>query len=66
MVYKINTAAEYGQVMEEIEIYLRQATTGGGFHSLAPEDRDKLQYLSCVVEAWEDGIPLMPVKPQTL
>ncbi len=67
MVYKINTEAEYGQVMEEIETYLRQATSGGGFHSLAPEDRDKLQHLSRIAEAWEDGIPLMPIRqPQTL
>jgi len=63
MVYKINTEEKYGQVMEEIAVYLQQATSGGGFQSLAPEDRDSLQRLSHIAEAWEDGIPLMPIKP---
>ncbi len=67
MVYKINSVEEYSQVMEQIEAYLLQATNGGGFHSLPPEDRDKLQHLSQIAEAWEDGIPLMPIRqPQTL
>jgi HTH-type transcriptional regulator/antitoxin HigA len=67
MIYKINSEEEYQQVMESIGVYLQQATTAGGFHALAPEDRDKLQHLSRIAEAWEDGIPLMPIRqPQTL
>lgn len=67
MTYKINTEAEYKQVMEKIETYLQKATKNGGFHTLAPEERDNLQHLSRMAEAWEDNIPLMPIRqPQTL
>ncbi len=67
MTYKINSEEEYRQVMEKIETYLQKATKSGGFHTLAPEDRDNLQHLSLMAEAWEDNIPLMPIRqPQTL
>lgn len=67
MTYKINSEDEYRQVMEKIESYLQKATKSGGFHNLASEERDNLQHLSRMVEAWEDNIPLMPIrKPQTL
>ena len=67
MTYKINSEEEYRQVMEKIETYLHQATKSGGFHTLAPEERDDLQHLSRIAEAWEDNIPLMPIRrPQTL
>ncbi|MBL7791636.1 MAG: helix-turn-helix domain-containing protein [Saprospiraceae bacterium] len=67
MSYNINTEEEYRQVMEKIETYLQQATRGGGFHTLAPQERDDLQRLSMLAEAWEDNIPLMPIRqPQTL
>ncbi len=67
MTYKINSEEEYRQVMETIENYLQKATKGGGFHTLVSEERDNLQHLSRIAEAWEDNIPLMPIRqPQTL
>ncbi|HRI61639.1 MAG TPA: helix-turn-helix domain-containing protein [Saprospiraceae bacterium] len=67
MTYQINSEEEYQQVMEKIESYLQKATKSGGFHTLAREERDGLQHLSRIAEAWEDNIPLMPIRqPQTL
>lgn len=67
MTYKINSEEEYRQVMEKIETYLQKATKSGGFYTLASEERDNLQHLSRMAEAWEDDIPLMPIRqPQTL
>lgn len=62
MTYKINSEAEYRQVMEKIEAYLQKATKSGGFHTLAPEELDNLQHLSRIAGAWEDNIPFMPIK----
>lgn len=67
MAYTINSDQDYQIVMEKIETYLRKATEGGGFHTLATEDRDRLRELSRLAESWEDQIPLMPVRqPQTI
>ncbi len=67
MVYQINSKEEYEQVMEKVESYLRLATQQGGFHGLSAAQRTDLQHLSQMAEAWEDGIPLMPIpQPQTL
>lgn len=67
MTYQINSEAEYQQVMEKIESYLRIATQNNGFQALDPKQRSELQALSKMAEAWEDSIPLMPIaQPQTL
>ena len=67
MNYKINSEEEYRQVMEKVETYLQKATRGGGFQSLPSTEQDELQHLSLLAEAWEDGIPLMPIRqPKTL
>lgn len=67
MLYQIKSDEEYRQVMETVEAYLRKATKNGGFHTLAPDEKNELQHLSRLAEAWEDGIPLMPIRqPQTL
>ena len=67
MTYKISSEEEYQQVMEKIETYLQKATKSGGFHTLAADERDNLQHLSRMAEAWEDNVPLMPIRqPQTL
>ena len=67
MNYKINSEGEYQQVMEKVEAYLEKATRGGGFQSLPPAEQDDLHHLSLLAEAWEDGIPLMPIRqPKTL
>ena len=67
MSYKINSEEEYLQVMEKVESYLQRATSGAGFQSLNHEEREELRQLSLMAEAWEDDIPLMPIKqPQTI
>lgn len=67
MLYKINSAEEYRQVMDRIETYLQTATKSGGFHTLSKTEREELQHLSQLAEAWEDGIPLMPIRqPRTI
>lgn len=53
--------------MEKVESYLLRATSGGGFQSLNHDEREDLRQLSLMAEAWEDNIPLMPIRqPQTL
>lgn len=65
--YQINSESEYQMVMEQIEAYLRKATKNGGFYTLEPPERSDLQRLSLLAEAWEDHIPLMPIRqPKTL
>lgn len=67
MHYTINSEEEYRQVMEKVEAYLQKATREGGFLSLLPGEQDELHRLSLLAEAWEDNIPLMPIRqPQTL
>lgn len=67
MTYQIKSEAEYQQVMEKVGNYLRTATQNGGFHTLDAAQRTDLEHLSKLAEAWEDNIPLMPIRqPQTL
>ena len=67
MQYKIDSEEEYQQVMEKVETCLQKATRGGGFHSLSILEQDELHRLSLLAEAWENNIPLMPIRqPQTL
>lgn len=67
MAYNINSKEEYLQVMEKVESYLQRATSGGGFQSLNQDEREDLWQLSLMAEAWEDDIPLMPIRqPQSL
>ena len=62
MAYQIQSEEEYRQVMDKVELYLTKSTTSGGFHTLTSEERNELQQLSVLAEAWEDQIPLMPIK----
>jgi len=67
MQYKINSEAEYLEVMDRVESYLSKSKTQGGFSTLSSIEKEELQHLSILAEAWEDGIPLMPIrKPKTL
>jgi HTH-type transcriptional regulator / antitoxin HigA len=67
MPYKINTEEEYHQVMEQVEVYLRKSTEQGGAHTLSAAEKTELRHLSLLAEAWEDNIPLMPIRqPKTL
>ena len=67
MQYKINSEAEYREVMDRVETYLSKSTAQGGFHTLTTSEKEELRQLSLIAEAWEDGIPLMPIRqPKTL
>lgn len=67
MAYKIQSEEEYRQVMDKVEQYLQKATSGGGFQQLSPVEREDLRRLSVLAEAWEDAVPLMPIRhPETL
>ena len=67
MQYKINSEEEYRQVMERVETYLQKSTVQGGSHTLSAAEKEELSRLSLLAEAWEDNIPLMPIRqPQTL
>lgn len=58
---------EYQALMVRIETFLQKATAGGGFDSLSAEEGDELAGLSLLAEAYEDSIPLMPIKvPQSI
>ncbi|WP_026262137.1 helix-turn-helix domain-containing protein [Spirosoma panaciterrae] len=58
---------EYQQLMAQIETLLQKATVGGGFDTLTPEEGTELAQLSELAEAYEDSIPLMPIKvPQSI
>ncbi|MBD2757900.1 helix-turn-helix domain-containing protein [Spirosoma validum] len=61
------TYADYQQLMAQIEILLQKATVGGGFVALNPDEATELAQLSELAEAYEDSIPLMPIKvPQSI
>lgn len=58
---------EYQQLMACIETFVQKATVGGGFDALTPDEGNELALLSELAEAYEDSIPLMPIKvPQTI
>ncbi|MBO0934678.1 helix-turn-helix domain-containing protein [Fibrella sp. HMF5036] len=53
--------------MAEIETYLQRVTQHGSFDLLTQAEADELQRLSLMAEAFEDSIPLMPIRvPETL
>ncbi|GAB4042817.1 helix-turn-helix domain-containing protein [Spirosoma jeollabukense] len=59
--------AEYQKLMARIETFVEKATVGGGFDALTPDEGNELALLSELAEAYEDSIPLMPIKvPQTI
>lgn len=61
------TYADYQQLMAQIEALLQKATAGGGFAALSPDEATELAQLSAWAEAYEDSIPLMPIKvPQSI
>lgn len=65
--YQITSELDYQMVMEKVETYLQKATQNGGFHTLDAQERTELQHLSLLAEAWEDRVPIMPIKqPKTL
>ena len=64
---KINNKKEYNEVMQRIEKLLQKSTKNGGFSKLPVKDKETLKQLSLIAEAYEDSIPLMPIKtPATI
>jgi HTH-type transcriptional regulator / antitoxin HigA len=67
MITKIETHDQYIDVMNVIEIYLLKTTHQGGFEAFDKHDADELKRLSIMAEAYEDDIPLMPIrKPRSI
>ncbi|WP_229376830.1 helix-turn-helix domain-containing protein [Fibrella aquatilis] len=67
MLTTISNQADYKAVMAEIETYLQRVTQHGSFDLLTQAEADELQRLSLMAEAFEDSIPLMPIRvPETL
>ena len=61
------TYADYQQLIAQIETFLQKATAGGGFNALSSDEVTELAQLSEWAEAYEDSIPLMPIKvPQSI
>lgn len=59
--------SDYQQLMARIETFLQKTIVAGGFDALTPEEGTELAQLSELAEAYEDSIPLMPIKvPQTI
>jgi HTH-type transcriptional regulator / antitoxin HigA len=53
---------EYQEIMQKVEIYLQKATNLGGFAYLTPQETQELKELSTLAEAYEDSLPIMPIK----
>ncbi|GAB4044680.1 helix-turn-helix domain-containing protein [Spirosoma jeollabukense] len=61
------TYADYQQLMAQIETLLQKSIAGGGFAVLSSDEATELAQLSEWAEAYEDSIPLMPIKvPQSI
>lgn len=62
MISKIRTEAQYDQIMQLIETFLKKATDGGGFHSLSEAESNELEKLSLLAEQYEDNVlKIMPL-----
>lgn len=59
---EINSEQAYKALMAEIEVFLQKGTVGGSFSILTKEEGDALHRLSLLATAYEDSIPLMPLK----
>jgi HTH-type transcriptional regulator / antitoxin HigA len=67
MVTQVTNEKDYKETVATIETYLQKATQGGGFESLSQAEANELHRLSVMAEAYEDSIPLMPIRqPKTL
>lgn len=62
MINKIKTEAQYHQIMQLIETFIRKATDGGGFHTLSEVESGELEKLSVLAEQFEDQVlKIMPI-----
>lgn len=62
---RIKDRKEYDEVMKRIEKLLQKSTKGGGVKRLPPKELETIKKLSLMAEAYEDSIPLMPMKAPT-
>ncbi|SMC75663.1 helix-turn-helix domain-containing protein [Pedobacter africanus] len=62
MISKIRTEAQYHQIMQLIETFIKKATDNGGFHTLTEAESNELEQLSVLAEQYEDQVlKIMPI-----
>ena len=62
MISKIRTEAQYHQMMQLIETFIKKATDNGGFHTLSEAESNELEQLSVLAEQYEDQVlKVMPI-----
>ncbi|HWD88667.1 MAG TPA: helix-turn-helix domain-containing protein [Mucilaginibacter sp.] len=62
MIDKIRNEAQYNQVMNLIEVFIKKATDGGGFSSLSAAETEELSELSLLAAQYEDDVlKIMPL-----
>lgn len=62
MITKIRTEAQYNQILQLIESFIKKATENGGFHSLSDAESNELEKLSLLAEQYEDqALKIMPI-----
>lgn len=62
MIDKIRNEAQYNDVVALMEVFIKKATSGGGFNSLSTADADELCRLGLLAEQYEDNVlKLMPL-----
>ena len=67
MLNKIENIDTYIEVMNHIEVFIQKATKQGGVETLTDEEEEELHQLSLLAAAYEDSIPVFPIKqPQTI
>ncbi len=63
----LTNQTDYQNVMATIETFLQKVTQQGSFDCLSAGEASELHRLSVLAEAYEDSIPLMPIRvPETL
>ena len=62
MINKIRTEAQYDQMLQLIEAFIKKATDNGGFHTLSEAESTELEKLSLLAEQYEDQVlKVMPI-----
>jgi len=62
MIDKIRNEAQYKQVLNLIESYIKKATDNGGFNTLTKKENNELKQLSLLAEQYEDDVlKIMPL-----
>jgi HTH-type transcriptional regulator / antitoxin HigA len=67
MLNKIENIDTYIDVMNQIEVFIQKATKQGGIDTLTQTEEEELHQLSLLAAAYEDSIPVFPIRqPQTI